>query len=220
MSLKILDEYKNNGRTWCRCQCDCGNEFNARKDNIKSGHTSSCGCKSSRIGKNLLHQKFNHLLVIEKTNKRDSAGSIIWKCKCDCSDNSFIEVDTHSLMSGATQSCGCMISKGEELIAKLLSANNIPFEKQKTFDTCRYPESNYCAKFDFYVNNQYIIEFDGIQHFQPIAFFNQATSHLSLVQKDAYKTQWCCDNNIPIIRIPYTKLNDLTIADLLLKEVE
>lgn len=220
MSVIILEDFKKNNRTYCKCQCECGEIFNARKDNIKSGHTTSCGCLSSKAGKNLLNQVFNHLTVIEKTKKRNIAGSIIWKCRCNCSNHSIIEVDTHSLISGLTQSCGCMISKGEELIAQLLSAENIPFEKQKTFDTCRYPDSNYPAKFDFYVNNEYIIEFDGIQHFQPIEFFNQTISHSSLLQKDAYKTQWCKENHIPIIRIPYTKLNNLTIEDLLIKEVE
>ena len=34
---------------------------------------------------------------------------------------------------------------------------------------------------------------------------------------DAIKTNWCLDNNIPLIRIPYTHLNKLCIEDLLLE---
>ena len=123
---------RNRFYTYYKCECECGNIFEVRKDNIKSGHTTSCGCLSSKAGKNLLNQVFNHLTVIGKTKKRNSAGSIIWECKCDCSDNSIIEVDTHSLISGATQSCGCLTSKGEEKIASLLTQYNIPFIKQKT----------------------------------------------------------------------------------------
>ena len=33
--------------------------------------------------KNLIGQKFNKLLVLEKTSQREG-GSIVWKCKCDC----------------------------------------------------------------------------------------------------------------------------------------
>lgn len=29
---------------------------------------------------NLINQKFNNLLVIEKTEKRSPSGSILWKC--------------------------------------------------------------------------------------------------------------------------------------------
>ena len=217
MSILILEDFKKNKRIYCKCQCKCGKIFEARKDNIISGHTASCGCQSSRTGKNLIGQHFNHLEVISKTDKRNSAGSIIWKCKCDCSDNSFIEVDTHSLLAGLTQSCGCLISKGEEKIAMLLSQNNIPFERQKTFESCRFPTSGYLAKFDFFVDGKYIIEFDGIQHFESVLFFKN-NNYLTIKTRDDIKTQWCKENGIPLIRIPYTKLDTLTIEDLILNE--
>lgn len=219
MSIIILEDFKKNNRTYCKCQCECGEIFEARKDNVKAGHTTSCGCLSSRAGKNLLNRKFNHLTVIGKTNKRNSAGSIIWKCSCDCSNNSIVEVDTHSLLSGATQSCGCLTSKGEEKIAELLAQYSIPFVKQKTFESCKFPDSGYLAKFDFYVNDRYIIEFDGIQHFQSVEFFKN-NNYSSIKTRDDIKTQWCQDNNIPLIRIPYTMLDELTIDDLLLDEEE
>jgi hypothetical protein len=31
------------------------------------------------------------------------------------------------------------------------------------------------------------------------------------------KNQWCKENNIPLIRIPYTHLKDLSIEDLILE---
>lgn len=33
---------------------------------------------------------------------------------------------------------------------------------------------------------------------------------------DKIKNNWCKENNIPIIRIPYTKLHNIQIEDLLL----
>lgn len=36
-------------------------------------------------------------------------------------------------------------------------------------------------------------------------------------EKDNYKNDWCKNNNIPLIRIPYTHLKDLCIEDLLLE---
>ena len=122
-------------------------------------------------------------------------------------------------MAGLTQSCGCLISKGEEKIATLLSQHNIPFEKQKTFESCRFPISGYLAKFDFFVNEKYIIEFDGIQHFESVLFFKN-NDYLTIKTRDDIKTQWCKENGIPLIRIPYTKLATLTLEDLILDEEE
>ena len=34
--------------------------------------------------------------------------------------------------------------------------------------------------------------------------------------RDNYKTQWCKENNIPLIRIPYTAYETLSTKDLLL----
>jgi very-short-patch-repair endonuclease len=75
------------------------------------------------------------------------------------------------------------------------------------------------AKFDFFVNEKYIIEFDGIQHFESVLFFKN-NDYLTIKTRDDIKTQWCKENGIPLIRIPYTKLDTLTIEDLILDEEE
>ena len=54
---------------------------------------------------NLIGQKFNRLLVLEKTNQRNN-GSIVWKCQCDCGNITY--VSTRSLRSNNTKSCGCL----------------------------------------------------------------------------------------------------------------
>ena len=82
-------------------------------------------------------------------------------------------VTTNSLTKGDTKSCGCIKSFGEEKISQLLRENNIFFEREKQFNNCRFPDTNKMARFDFYVNNEYIIEFDGKQHFEINNFFEQ-----------------------------------------------
>jgi hypothetical protein len=113
-------------------------------------------------------------------------------------------------------SCGCNKSKGELKIAQLLLAAKIPFETQKSFNSCRFPETNRLAKFDFFVNNSYIIEYDGIQHFDERFGWNTNDNYLKNKNRDEYKNQWCKENNIPLIRIPYTKYNTLTLNDLII----
>ena len=115
-------------------------------------------------------------------------------------------------------SCGCLkISKGEFLIEQLLIQNNIPFEKQKTFENCKFENTNYLAKFDFYVNNKYIIEFDGIQHFKITGGWNNEEHFNKLQIHDNFKNEYCFKNNIPLIRIPYTHINNICIEDLILE---
>ena len=80
---------------------------------------------------------------------------------------------------------------------------------------CRFPETNACAIFDFYIETPeeekgfYLIEYDGIQHFKD-GHFN---SDLNIIHRnDLLKNKYCFKNNIPIIRIPFDKeyiLNDL-----------
>ena len=50
----------------------------------------------------LTGQKFNKLTVLCKSNKRDNSGSIYWKCKCDCGNETL--VITKHLKNGHTKS--------------------------------------------------------------------------------------------------------------------
>ena len=201
------------------CKCDCGNEKDICGTSLRTGLTKSCGCiqkeKVSQINaKNLIGQRFGKLTVLEKTEKK-SFSYYIQKCLCDCGN--ICEVSTNNLTMGKTTSCGCLAhkSKGEFKITSLLKENNIPFETEKIFDDC-YIKKNGKMRFDFYVNNQYLIEFDGRQHFIN-RFSGQQESLEDIKERDEFKNLYCKKNNIPLIRIPYTHLKDLCIEDLLLE---
>lgn len=53
----------------------------------------------------LKSQKFGKLTVIEPSEKRDSTGSILYKCQCECGGTSY--VSRRHLKNGHTKSCGC-----------------------------------------------------------------------------------------------------------------
>ena len=115
-----------------------------------------------------------------------------------------------NLRSGKSKSCGCTQSTEEENIIKILTKNNIPFiyqYKNKNF--------NKLKEFDFYINNQYIIEYDGSQHFKYTGTGWDTKEHFERTRKsDLIKNKYCFDNNIPLIRIPYDAeydLNDLKL---------
>lgn len=103
----------------------------------------------------------------------------------------------------------------------MLKDNNIPFVIEKTFDSYRFQDTNINARFDFFVNNQYIIEYDGETHYKSTMHGWHTEDKLEEIQKrDEFKNNWCLKNNIPLIRIPYTHLKQLKITDLLLETSE
>ena len=217
--------FRDGGPTTYLCQCKCGNQIEVEQSNLKRGITKSCGCYKkewmSQVAKSnysdIKGQRFGHLVALEPTEMRQ-VRSIIWKCQCDCGNIHLASVS--NLKNKTVDRCkNCHISsRGEEKIKNLLIENNIEFTTEKTFETCRFENTHALARFDFFVDNQYIIEFDGLQHYKPSGWANlDPIKKLNYTQEhDKYKTQWCKDNNIPIIRIPYTKLDTICIEDLLL----
>ena len=218
LTVLEYDYSDKKGHTYWKCQCECGVIKSIRKDGLTSGNVVSCGCHKTQITKeintnNLLGKRFGKLTVIERvgSNQHNQA---LWKCKCDCGTEKII-VGTN-LSKGETNSCGCLKSKGEQKIADLLQKNNIKFQKEKTFTTCILP-SGHKAKFDFYIKEQYLIEFDGIQHFKSGSGWNTIDKLQQTQQSDKIKNEWCKENNIPLIRIPYSAEAELTIKDLMLE---
>lgn len=221
--LTVIKKAEGNySRIHWECKCNCGNPETiiVSGQHLRSGHTKSCGCLQRAAARNtnfidITNQRFGKLIALENIGS-NKQGQALWKCKCDCGN--IITVKGIDLRFGHTTSCGCRISFGEEKINKILLANNINFITQKTFEDCRFPDSFALARFDFFINNSFLIEYDGIQHFQK---FNTSWDKQERFEKrlehDQYKTKWCEENNIPLIRIPYTHLQDLCIDDLLLE---
>ena len=171
--LTVIDgPIRKNNKIFWTCKCKCGSIKDIRSDGLKSGKTKSCGCfkKDILIKRNikrqtldLTNQRFGKLVALEPTLKRSVDGRVIWKCQCDCGNICFC--DSHTLTQNKKMSCGCLISKGEYVIELLLKKYNISYVKQYSFQNCKFPDTKYYAKFDFYINNQYLIEYDGEQHY-------------------------------------------------------
>ena len=205
-----------NSSNW-KCICDCGNTIITSTNHLNSGHTKSCGClqkerTSETHFKNLTGKRFGMLVVkgldVEKSTPKEK----FYICKCDCGNEKSIRQT--SLLSG-TITCGCSRrSRGELKIAELLEEYNIPFEIEQTFDSCINPKTNKKLRFDFFVNDSYLIEYNGKQHYNEEDGWDESLQDIQY--RDNIKIQWAKDNNIPLIIIPYTKYNTLTIDDLLL----
>jgi len=101
----------------------------------------------------------------------------------------------------------CQNSKGENSIEKHLKENNIQFENQKTFSDCKHI---LLLPFDFYLPKHNIcIEYDGEQHHKSIKHFGGDKKFQRTKYNDKIKTEYCKQNNIQLIRIPYTEFKNI-----------
>lgn len=225
--LTVLEQAENiitpNGRShvaW-KCKCECGNITIVRGDCLRKGNTVSCGCKVEEVisaaghGRliDLTGQQFGFLTVLKQSENKDNKGGAKWLCQCECGN--IIEVSSNNLRrkKEGTISCGCKKSKGEYKIAQLLIQLQIPFITQKRFDNCIFPKTNRQLIFDFYLpEHNILIEYDGVQHFNQTKndFFN----FNDLQERDNYKNDWCKEEGITLIRIPYTDFENLNLENM------
>ena len=190
-----------------------GNITEVISKNLLSGNTLSCGCYHiEQTINDLAGEKFVLLTVIKDSGIRTESRGVVWECLCDCGTTCY--KSGNLLVSGGVKSCGCLISYGEEKIRKLFNDNNIKFETQKSYDSCRFA-NNRLAHFDFYIEDNYLLEYDGVQHF--VGWDWNEDSLKIQQERDEYKNKWCKENGIPLVRIPYTKLETLCLEDLLLE---
>lgn len=166
--LKDSKERRGKDVLW-ECQCVCGKIVKVATNDLKRGSTRSCGCKKqelnaqTRINK-MIGQKFGKLTVLAWDETKNIDNSYNYICKCECGNLKIANgVD---LRNGSVASCGCLTkSLGEQNIRKILQENNIPFESEKIFNDCIFPDTKKAARYDFYINNR-LIEYDGRQHFE------------------------------------------------------
>jgi len=101
----------------------------------------------------------------------------------------------------------CRQSKGEELISHYLDELGILYQRQKSWDECRYKKP---LKFDFYIPEyNVLIEFDGEQHFRPVDHFGGQHKFIETIDRDTIKLHWTYYNGKSLIRIAYVEVGDI-----------
>lgn len=198
--LTVLRRAPSRGhRAYWVCQCECGNIVEISGNNLRQGQ-QGCGCGQI---KNRIGNKYGKLTVIKQKPNN------MWECQCDCGN--IVTVFGKYLDNSHVQSCGCIKSAGETKIKLILNELNIYFETQKSFETCRFEDTKALARFDFYLPKyNCLIEYDGEQHFlSKQSGWSNDTQLAYTKSHDNFKNQWCYQNNIRLIRIPYTDFDQI-----------
>lgn len=200
-----------------KCECDCGNIINTSLPHLRLGKTS-CGCDSKKkyseaISKIKIGDKFGKLTTIKSENKNGDT-HLYWICKCDCGKITN-PIRSSCLISGETQSCGCInYSIGETNIMKILDENKISYFYNLGYFKDLILPSGGIARYDFILfdlNNKpiWIIEFDGRQHFEEVSYFKSSLKEIQI--SDNIKNNYASLKGIPLIRIPYELRDKITL---------
>lgn len=133
--------------------------------------------------------------ILEKYQKWDTP--ILHRCK-KCGYEWYAK--PNKILNGT----GCPVCKeshGERSVSKWLNAHNISYLRQKTFNNCK---DKRVLPFDFYLPAYDIcIEYQGIQHYEPIEYFGGQKTFESQMLRDSIKREYCQNNNILLFEIPY-----------------
>ena len=205
--VKIIPPNDTHNKTYALCECTCGTIKEVKMSYLLNGKSKDCGCGrketlSKMWSKDLTGQKFGKLLVVEKIPYKDKNGHTLYRCLCDCGNETIVVVC--ALVSKHTSSCGCLNSYYNMYIKQFLDKNHI---NNKPEHTVFVGEKYY--RFDFYLPEYNLfIEYDGEQHFKPTRLYaktdDEAMENFKKIQEhDSIKNKYCEDNKINLLRIPY-----------------
>lgn len=229
-SFILLSDRYVDARSHLEFRCNiCGNAFLLSWNSVKNG----CGCRHCKYAAQADIMRTNatkHGKFIDEyprlrdewcfdRNEEDitslssmSPRKVWWRCaKCGHEWQTSISHRTKD-NSGCPK---CKHSKGEDAVSAYLDKKNIKYISQRWFSDCRDARP---LPFDFYLpEHNACIEFQGMQHYVPVDFRCHKVSDdpetierfEALQRRDEIKRNYCLANNIRLLEIPYTAINEV-----------
>jgi hypothetical protein len=164
---------------------------------------------SEANSKDLTGMRFGRLFAVNRVpfGHITPAGQelVQYQCLCDCGN--FCDVLAMNLVSGNTQSCGCIgNSRGEAYITKYFDEKQIRNQRQYKFDDL-ISNKGAPLKFDFGLfgldgNLICLVEYNGEQHYYPVdrrTWFGK----LQREETDELKRNYCEKNHIKLFEIRF-----------------
>lgn len=200
----------------CQCRID-GNTWFATPDSLLNNKTGCPVCANRKTGERCRksNDEFLRQLKIINPNilpmEEYSADHDKILCKCLVHDH-FWYVTPNKILHRRTGCPKCALYHNENIIADILDRWGFEYTMQQRFPDCKDINT---LPFDFYLNDyNVVIEYDGEQHYFPIFKSkysdDQNINRLKYIQRhDEIKNQYCKDNNIILIRIPYWDNDDI-----------
>ena len=210
LSLKYIEEeFKKVGWTLLTTEyvntkqrleyiCDKGHKYTISWDKFKEGKGCPC-CKGNRLTIEMIREKFKKEGYTLLSTHYMNGQKLEYLC-----DKGHRHFTTWDNFQQGYRCSYCKSSKGETKIKDILDVFGIKYIYNKNIWSDCY------LRPDFYLENyNLVIEYDGIQHFEPIEYFGGKEKLKITQQKDAEKNDYCKNNNIDILRIPYWEYENI-----------
>lgn len=214
-----IEDYKGCSVDNLIVECSkCHKQFITNYNNaikIKHGMCRKCVEGISRFNEDDLKDRLGLEIYNRIINPYEYINSRTVNLQFKCIDCDTIYLTSfNNLKNGffRCRKCTKSTSIAEKTIEAFLLKYNIEYSAEYRFDGCK--DIN-CLPFDFYLPRlNMCIEFDGEQHYRPI--YGEKNFDTVLFH-DKIKDDYCKDNGINLVRIPYYKRNDLEsiLTDLL-----
>ena len=105
----------------------------------------------------------------------------------------------------------CKMTKGERNIAQYLEMKNINYVFDNKFEDLKVKRK---LKFDFYLPDlNKLVEYDGVQHFEPVGFFGGEKGLKKTKAYDQKKNKYAKAKGIPLLRIKYDEPIEEKLAE-------
>jgi hypothetical protein len=196
-NIKLLDI---NGDK-IKLMCKNGHIYFQNRRNLLSGRgCNKCRIENKVIKKEDLINLFRNIHGDLFDYKIDGYKNVHSKINITCRKGHNFEQKVSNHLQG--KGCNiCRESIGERNISIFLERNKIKYTRQKKFKDCKYIT---LLPFDFYLEDlNILIEYDGIQHFEPVSVFGGIKEFEKTKIRDKIKNEYCEKNNIHLIRISY-----------------
>lgn len=193
--------------------CPVHGEFKQLPNNHMSGHGCyECSLEKLSKSKFLTTEEFIKKSKDVHNNKYDYSkvnyiNSYVKVCIICPEHGEFLQTPNNHM----NNSRGCPIcksSKGELKIKSWLDSHNIDYFQEYKFGDCKNEKQ---LRFDFFLPSYNLcIEYDGEQHHMVRSVFGEK-EFLKTQERDQIKNQYCLDNNIELLRIPYWNFKKIKV---------
>ena len=227
-NFEFIGIEKHNRKTMIKCIC---NDHRDKGIQIKSlyGIKIGKGCPYCAGVAKLTQKEFEY-----KVYKNDKNIQVLSKYNgnksyidCECKECGYTWT-TQALTLMYDGKCpNCSGSKGEMKIRDILDKMNLNYYREFTFKDL-VGDCNKALRFDFAIFNSNksincLVEYDGIQHYQPVNFWGNEYAFTqirfeTLQRYDKRKDDYCKKHGIKLIRIPYWNFDN--IEEILQRELE
>lgn len=211
-SIEVLSTYKGQLKK-VDLQHECGYRWSATPNNILRGKGCPKCSGSMKLTQEQIDCRMSELFegeykFLEPYINSDTA----IMCKHSCGHT--WKVRPYNLFGGRKCPVCYRRSQGELFIQNILETNKVNFTIEKSFEGCK---DKIALRFDFYLPNyNCVIEYDGEHHFLDNRYSKNSDSLEVVKKRDKIKDDFCRDNGINMIRIPYY-MDDLKVKELILE---